>query len=262
MLGMKAVPRILLSTGSVFHLPLPEVFRAAKESGFDGVELLLGPELAGVTGEEFALLSSRWEVPVAAIHAPCIDLVAGNEDLLQRVAPVTAMAARLGAGLVSIHPMGLVRQEENVRAWVKGAGTILVSVENMPCGVSPINEAEALLLQDAWALNEFAGRNGLRVTYDVTHLAARRGDVLSGYGVFKPNLVNIHLSDYIAGYQHLLPGRGELPLGRLLRGVDREGGPAYVTLEVSPEAFSRKGFEFVVRDLAAAREWMGKHLPA
>ena len=214
---MAKTTTILLSTGSIFHLPLADQFRAARESGFDGIELLLGPELADVAYGRFSSLAERHGVPIRCVHAPFFAQSGLEEDYFREIEQTIELAQAVNAAMVNAHPFGLVSQPEQARRLVELAGDITLSTENMPQGIDISNAAEAPLIHDHEALNEFARANGLKMTYDVTHFATWNTNILSGYRLFESNLINIHVSDYIAGYQHMLPGRGELPLQELLR---------------------------------------------
>ncbi|MEW6354775.1 MAG: sugar phosphate isomerase/epimerase [Planctomycetota bacterium] len=258
--GMSGKITILLSTGSIFHLPLADQFRAAKESGFDGVELMLGPELEHVPDAQFASLSETHNVSIRCVHAPFFAASGLTDDYVREIDRAIETARRVNAVLVNLHPFGLIRRPEEVRHLAERAGDIILSTENMPRGIDIFDPDEAPVIHDHEALNDFAGANGLKMTYDVSHFATWGRDIFSGYRLFQANVANIHVSDYIAGYQHLLPGRGELPLRGLLRLVGAEGVAAFVTLEASPDSFGRKGYEFVVEALTTAREFIEKEL--
>ena len=62
-----AAPVVLLSTGSLFHLPLPRIARIALGAGFAGLELVMGsPAIAPGA----ALSEAHSLCPVRAVHAP------------------------------------------------------------------------------------------------------------------------------------------------------------------------------------------------
>jgi len=251
---------ILLSTGSIFHLPLADVFRATRESGFNGVELLLGPELAHVSDDQISRSAEQHGVPIRCVHAPFFAQSGLDEDYFCEIERTIELARAVHAAMVNAHPFGLISHPEQARRLVELASDIALATENMPQGIDISNADEAAVVRDHEALNDFARANGLKMTYDVTHFATWGKNILAGHRIFEPTMINIHVSDYIAGYQHLLPGRGELPLRELLHTARADGAAEFVTLEVAPDSFSRRDYAHVVEALTAAREFVQRGL--
>src|SRR5215469_4026366 len=97
---------VALSTASVFPERTADAFEAAARLGYDGIEVMVTADPVSQDAEVLRRLSDYHEVPVMAVHSPCLLItqrVWGREPWakLERSAE---MAARLGAGVVVVHP--------------------------------------------------------------------------------------------------------------------------------------------------------------
>jgi sugar phosphate isomerase/epimerase len=106
---------------------------------------------------------------------------------------------------------------------------VVVAVENMP--IKRLLGREL----DIYALNNVDFLASLpHLTLDTTHLGTRGLDPLAVYERLKERVVHVHLSDF-QRQEHLLPGDGHLPLGRLLERLVYDGYGGAVTIELGPE---------------------------
>ncbi len=84
--------------------------------------------------------------------------------------------------------------------------------------------------------------NDFHITFDTTHLAATKGDIVKFFKKNKERIVNIHLSDYkdhvLNGslrpfrYKHLALGKGTLPMKKFLETLRDEKYKGLVTMEI------------------------------
>ena len=61
---------VILSTGSLYRYPLPEVFQIAKSAGFDGIELLIARGNSDFGADYMQALSDEYELPILSLHSP------------------------------------------------------------------------------------------------------------------------------------------------------------------------------------------------
>jgi len=244
---------IILSTGSLYKYSLSEIFRIAKEVGFDGVELLIGQNSYNIGTDHIQELSDEYNIPILSLHSPFI-ICKGWGGFWDRIWRSLFIAMELQIPLVNFHPPSGIfprhhlgdELSENIQTYkdaIKDSGIVL-TIENLPTIRAfrrlSINRLFPRMINNAYQIAEFALNNDIYVTFDTTHLGTTGIDLLEAYVVFKDRIANIHLSDYDGRSQHLLPGMGRLPLGKLLIQVKRDGYNGTITLETCPAAMEHE----------------------
>jgi sugar phosphate isomerase/epimerase len=243
-----AAPTLLLSTGTLFHLPLAEIARLGREAGFAGLELVMGsPKIAPgpAVSEAHALC------PVRAVHAPfrnwsawgghkgawraAVDLAAG---LLAAEDP----AAGRPPLPVTLHPPAGTLQDAIQTRWFARAVDlprlldappgIALSLENLPWTPG----AGGLFGRDPFdALLAECQDKGLGLTFDVCHLGVSGRNVLADLERVPAGLIrHVHFSDAAGFAEHLPPGEGALPLGPFLARLGQLGYAGTLSLELDP----------------------------
>jgi len=236
--------KLVLSAGSLHTLPLATIFELARESGFDGVEIIINQDFRFSSGVE--LVRQLQEIhPVCALHAPFFP-VDGWGDQVQQLKRSVHLAAETGVPLVTFHPPAWLGMELGFWLWMKkiadfqteiGLGRVTVAIENMPAtgpfGVNPY------FLSGSRQLIDFLLRHNLCLTFDTAHLGSTKADFLHEFHQLynSGKMRNIHFSDYANGREHLLPGHGGLPLTRFLNHLRETGYDQTLVLELAPREF-------------------------
>jgi sugar phosphate isomerase/epimerase len=234
--------KICLSTGSLFKLPLAEIFHIAKESGFDGLELLICPRISKPYDLEEAMRLS-WEVlPVKGVHVPFFRF-RGWQGKISSLKKAITWARVLGGEVVTFHPPNWLNLEFIFWLWMfrvknfkqETGGLVHLSIEIMPVE-NPENRFSGYFLNDPLSLKAFAKKKGLALTLDTTHMATRNQDLIPFFlSIYEEGLVkNIHLSDFKPFKQHLFPGKGNLPMMRFLNLLKHLNYRELLTIEVTP----------------------------
>ncbi|GEM_PF-403663 len=247
---------LVMSTGCLFHLPLPQIARIAQAAGFAGLDLVMGsPKIAPGAEVEAA----HAICPVRVVHAPFRNWSAWGGHL-----NAWRAAVDLAGGLVcaenghSVHvtlhpPAGTLRDAIQTRWFSRAvdlprlldaAPGVSLSLENLPWSANLLGNG--LFAKDAFAeLVAECLDKGLGLTLDVCHLGVSDRDVLADLDRVPAGLLrHVHFSDASGYTEHLLPGQGELPLGPFLArlgaarlGREGVGGSPYsgtVSLELDP----------------------------
>ena len=246
---------LTLSTASVYHLPLRAAFRLAAETGFDGLELAMGPQVWLRGARHVAALCAEYGLEVYSVHQT---LMRGSPQGggPRRVIDAANMALELGCPCVVIHGTWALRwAEARAQRWLRtveqcrerlrGSGTRL-ALEN-PGVYSEIDRHA--VLGPFPVLIDFARRHDLDITFDTCHAGSAGLELLDAYDQIGDRLVNVHLSDLRPGglasnvpvlrillAHHQMPGEGCLPLGEFLSHLAAHGFAKPVALEVSPIA--------------------------
>jgi sugar phosphate isomerase/epimerase len=254
--------RIGISTACLYGFPLRYTLRLAAECGFDGIELVMAPEirLRGATG--VLRLCREYGLDILAVHVALLPpgpLKNGPKALLR----ATRMALELTAPSVVFHTPFADWATKRAQRWlealdgcqrmVDGTATRL-ALENV--GVYGGEESEDVL-GPIPILCSFARLYDLHLTLDTCHVGNGPLGLMETYAQMRPRLVNIHLSDYrqIADVaasgahnrrwpfgrhdvyaEHQLPGEGDLPLREFLARLRQDGYDGTVNLEVGPVA--------------------------
>ncbi|MHC1699909.1 MAG: sugar phosphate isomerase/epimerase family protein [Humidesulfovibrio sp.] len=281
----RPTPLVVMSTGCLFHLPLPQIARIARAAGFAGLDLVMGgPKIApGVEVD-----AAHAICPVRVVHAPFRNWSAwGGHMNAWRAAVDLAgvLAGSLAGGLtdaqnglgvhVTLHPpAGTLRdaiqtrwfsRAEDLPRLLDTAPGVSLSLENLPWAANLLGGG-GFFGKDNFAelVAECQGK-GLGLTLDVCHLGVSGRDVLADLGRVPPGLLrHVHFSDAQGYTEHLPPGQGELPLGPFLAEIGRLGFAGTVSLELDPAQLPDiqpgENDAPVVRELSALRQGMAAAL--
>jgi sugar phosphate isomerase/epimerase len=268
-----------LSTGTLYVYPLRWIFSLARETGFDGVELVVNPEAVVRRGEAVRQLAQAEGVEILSVH-PTVMPLPGWRERHGGMVPTIQLAREARAGLVVIHTPRSESLEEGeglafrrrIEAWqgqLAGRG-LRLAIENKAVR----NERQRRYALTSLArLRAFADRYDLGLVLDTTHAGSAGEDLLHARQVFDSRLVNVHLSDLggrvplarlpgagVLLGQHRFPGDGDLALSALLAELSRTGYAGPVTLEVNPWVARAWWPRAVRRRLAQAIEWMKREI--
>jgi sugar phosphate isomerase/epimerase len=259
--------KLLFSTGSLYYLPIKDVFTIAKGAGFDGCDLVIDGRFAD-DRHTAKVLECLDILPVCSVHAPYAKMSSwGNAaEVLSRT---FGIARQAGATVVNFHPpswysmeMQFVRWFRKVEDFQKEAAfpDCALAVENMPLLGKRLMLAPYIF--NAYEdLIAFGIERNLYFTFDVTHLATFEADVVAAFLTFlrTKRLKNVHMSDFGNFKSHLFLGNGNLPIVRLLNTMRRLDYDGFVTLELAPFELPRTR-DWLVRMLAYQVSFLKLHL--
>lgn len=239
--------KLNLSAGSLHTLPLSKSFEIARDVGFAGVEVIINHDFAFNAGQKLLAEASQI-LPVAALHAPFFD-IDGWGNKIQQLEKTIHLASDFQIPLVNFHPPPWLTLERKFWRWLNhiedfqaqvGHGQVLITIENMPAdgpwGCNPH------FLNSTAAMVDFMQKRNLLLTFDTAHMGTCKTNFLSDFHYFYESgkIRNVHFSDYANGREHLLPGRGKLPLTRFLNHLHETGYDGSVTLELTPHELPKE----------------------
>jgi sugar phosphate isomerase/epimerase len=239
--------KLILSAGSLYTLPLLKVSELARDTGFDGLEIIINYDFQ--YQDNVALIREVQEIiPVYSLHAPFFELD-GWGNKIDQVYRTSALALETGIPLINFHPPSWMALELRFWNWFRGVGDfqmelgqnqVLITIENMPCtGNFKVNPN---ILGQTGKMIDFLGEHNLFLTFDTAHMGSSKANFLHDFHLFydSDKMRNIHFSDYGYGREHLLPGHGVLPLTRFLNHLRETGYNETLTLELSPHEFPKE----------------------
>lgn len=251
-----------LSTSSVFPDSTATAFELAGYLGYDGVEIMVGTDATSQDPDALRALSDHYEVPILAIHAPCLVVTqhVWGTDPWGKLQRAQRAAERVGAGTVVVHPP-FRWQREYAREFVAGLHRmesetdVRFAVENMyPWRAGP--GSVAAYLPDWDVRND----DYLHTTLDLSHTAVSRSDAREMVSDLGTRLAHLHLTDGTDSNrdEHLVPGRGDQPVAEVLTSLAGAGFTGTVIAEVS----TRKAPDRAARiaDLAETLAFARLHL--
>jgi sugar phosphate isomerase/epimerase len=260
--------RIGLSTASVYPESSAHAFGYAAMLGYDTVEVMVGIDALSQQTSAVAQLSEHHDMPVSAIHAPCLlftQRVWGTEPWgkLERSAE---MAREVGAEVVVVHPP-FRWQKDYARDFVNGIAAleestgIAFAVENMyPWRARSRRGVEMYL--PGWDPSDEPYAN---TTIDLSHAAIAASDPISMARRLGDRLRHIHLTDGSgsAKDEHLVPGRGSMGAAGFLQHLAHTGFGGEVVVEINTrKAGTREERELDLREsLEFAREHLAVMTP-
>lgn len=213
-------------------------FKVARSLGYDGVEVVVSADPASRDRDALLRLVNTYEVPVLAVHAPCLLLSQGFwlRGPFQRLVQSSELARALGARTVVVHPP-FAWQRRYAHRFVADTGRLsaetgtLVAVENM----YPWPTERAGLPGHAlhWDPTRY---DYSHLTLDLSHASASGTDALDLLGRMGSRLAHLHLSDgHRRGFdEHLVPGRGSQPCAAVIERLATSGFTGIVTHEIRP----------------------------
>ncbi|OPY70921.1 MAG: endonuclease IV [Syntrophorhabdaceae bacterium PtaU1.Bin034] len=234
--------KILFSTGSLFYLPLKEIFLIARDAGFDGCDLVVQSHLDDPYYKE-TLHECIQILPVFAMHTPFLRLTSwGNQ--IEALIKCIEVAKEFGIGVVNFHPPSWFSMEIGFLKWFRGikdfqrelrCEPVFLALENMPL-LAKSTKINTYVLNTIDEIIRFGSQRNLYFTLDTTHAATTGHDIIPTFlNLYKTGrLMHVHLSDYSRIGSHLFPGSGSLPIVKLLNTMRKMGYNQAISLEVSP----------------------------
>ena len=257
--------KVGLSTASVYPESTAAAFELAGKLGYDGVEVMVWTDPISQDPNALRRLSEHYEVPILAIHAPCLIVTqrVWSTDPWVKLQKAQFAAEMLGAQTVVVHPP-FRWQRDYARLFRAGLQDIAqetgirFAVENMfPLRV---RGREVSAYQPGW---DVAADEPYRdYTLDISHAAVSHSDALAMLEAMGSHLAHLHVGDGtgVGRDEHLVPGRGTQPCAEVLERVARTGFSGHVIVEVN----TRRAVDRAEReaDLAEALAYCRLHLVA
>jgi sugar phosphate isomerase/epimerase len=239
--------KLVFSAGSLYNLPLPRVFEIARDTGFDGAEVIVNQKFGFRDG--IAIIRELQSIlPVYSLHAPFFDIDGWGDKITQLLRTAT-LALETGIPLINFHPPSWIGLDLRFMRWMKrirdfqeeiGRNQVVITMENMPCsGVFKVNP---YVLGQTSRMIQFMQEHNLFLTFDTSHMGSSKANFLHDFHLFYDSgtMRHIHFSDYGYGREHLLPGHGILPLRRFLNHLRETDYNEALVLELVPSEFPQE----------------------
>ena len=229
--------KVALATASVYPESTANAFEIAARLGYDGVEVMVWTDPVSQDLTALRRLSDYHEIPILALHAPCLVItqrVWGTDPWAKLVRAKDA-AEECGAQTVVVHPP-FRWQREYARQFLGGIQQmaeetdVRFAVENM----FPLRARgrEVTPYAPGWdpTTEDFPD-----FTLDLSHTSVSRSDALAMAATMGDRLSHVHIADGLgtARDEHLVPGRGNQPCAELLEQLAVQDFSGLVVVEVN-----------------------------
>lgn len=266
--------RLSCSTASFYELPLASAVGIIRDAGFDGVELVAGPESLARGLAATRRVLERAGMPALSFHPPLYPTPGWPRSQLGRGRAAAESVRELGCEVMVIHaPKSRTLATPRARQYIaaiedaRDLGKAHGFVVGLETTQRPTDGRPPMLFDDLAFFLRFADEHNLSVTLDTCHAAASGDDLPAVLAQIGPRLRNIHFSDcrtrpdHKKPATHLRPGTGNtVDLAAFVRALGHSGYTGLITCEVSPLelfAWSRRA---MVRKLAATHDFIAKAL--
>jgi len=192
--------QLSFSTGTVYHRGISYALNLAHDAGFDGVELVAGPEYLWGGLARIVHGMSDSAVPVLSVHPPLLRLPGWPYSSIERMQRLAILAKAVHATTIVVHVPSLISptSARSIRFTqaLDQARTLLgpdagITLETTQYFRHPTRH----LLDDLHQLVDYASARECGITLDTCHAGANGEDVLECYQIVRPVLRNVHLSD-------------------------------------------------------------------
>jgi len=229
--------KVALSTASTYPEPTATAFEIAGRLGYDGVEVMVWTDPVSQDIEALRRLSDFHEVPILAIHAPCLIITqrVWGTDPWAKLVKARQAAETLGASTVVVHPP-FRWQRDYVRDLVSGVERmsqetdVRFAMENM----FPLRARGRSVSPYAPDYQPF-DEDFRHFTLDLSHTAVSQDDAMGMFRAIGDRLAHVHICDGDGGPrdEHLVPGRGTQPCAELLETLAEQEFSGTVVVEVN-----------------------------
>jgi sugar phosphate isomerase/epimerase len=238
------MPKILLSTASLYTYSLKEVFSIAKQTEFDGLELVVSSKFLNGDFSNVKDLTNSYNLPIYSVHEPLFLFYRklGVENSLKLTFNV---ANYLKCDSITLHIPPLLKPNNSHPWWDSYSKKFLKVVLNND--IKPLIALETVfdrkfnLCKKYFAnpdvLMNYTLKHNLFITFDTTHHGLRSYSIEKTFDILKSRIINIHISN-TKRRKHELPYLGKIPLKKFLKLISNSNYRNLLTLEISPFALN------------------------
>lgn len=228
---------ISVSTGLYYTKNYKDILDAIARTSCKNIELMFNQGIIDVPLEDLKREISIRNLKVLTIHTP-LEFIAFSRRESEEfwINKAIEMANVFGAKVIVTHmvmgeyfkelPFSLDElHKENILKY-KNINNICITTENLPY----ITDGSFLGKEEKFI--DFIYNNDVNITFDTTHCAASKLDIIRTFNKIKDKVKNIHLSDFKNGAEHKILGTGELQLKEFLENLKKEEYKGIITIEL------------------------------
>lgn len=242
---------LLFHTDNLPHYGLERIFRFAKQAGYDGLEIGVGPNLDTQSPDYIKELSERYDFPVKAFS-----IVTGHEETLSKAFQYTVR--EFEGSTMNLVPAGNLSFK--YKNWMQEIVPKLARKYNlMACRRNVPMETMLGFLPGRSDNSVAALRQAGLVCLDLTALAKANDDIMKALQEAGSSLKHVYLSNVYQSVAYSSPVHGVLPLESFLTKLARADYHGNFTMYVNGKEFGEGDDERVLSKMIEAREFFEKY---
>lgn len=207
----------------------------ARELNFDGITYMgTIPELF-TNSKKILSLSTKYKIPILGVHAPSHLLLYTPEVSFKKLC--TMFKTFPDCEVFNFHLSGFITPMHKDDTYFKNFISV-ARKNNIPLSIESNPKMFGLHYYPkiTWEPDLFANyciANGLAITFDTSHIAHWKYDIVTFFKKYHKHIKLIHLSDSIGIKQHLPLGKGNLPIKELLQEIKKVNYKHQITFEMN-----------------------------
>ena len=241
---------LVLSSASLYKYGLNRIFEFAKETNYEGVEVVMNNILDTRDVAYLKELIKHFGLPVVAMVTP-------RNNTPKKMAQAMEVCQAIGCNILVVRSP--LFTEARLAHWfrvqlpkLQNDTTLQLAIENPPAGKNFMLPKYAIRsLED---LRRFA-----HITLDTSHLVSHRLLLLHVYKLIRRRVSYIHLSNYFQGQEHWRLEEGDLPLQSFLTYLRKSGYDKPISLKLSLEAMEAGDAGKVLLHLEKSRKFYERY---
>lgn len=243
---------LLLSTDSLKGYGLNRIFRFAKETGFDGIELALNlRDFDTQNAEYISELQKTEDMNVKVVRT-------FPNSTIKQSSLALEIAQDVGAKVVVLEPPRIF--DFKYKSWLKDDVPKLRKKYELNIALKNSPSEYTWGFLPGRSMSSVADlQNFQQVCLDVSNLYGKNQDLMRVYDVLKPHMKHVHLSNVNKGKEGSLLHEGIMPLESFLTKLKKDEYKGHLSLVVRPRALGVGDDRILVRSLEKSVEFVRKY---
>ncbi|MDP2624683.1 MAG: sugar phosphate isomerase/epimerase [Candidatus Peregrinibacteria bacterium] len=244
---------IALSTESLKGYGLDRIFRFAKETGFDGIDLAMDPsDFDSMDADYIQQISLTYGIPVISIQTP-------QNTSKTKIEEAVRMAKNLEVRIVIIQPPKIF--DVKLAKWLRTTIPKIRQKEKISIALENASSKTMLGFIPEHAMNSINELKKFKhACLDTSRVAEKKEDLIRVYSSLQKYLVHIHLSNVYRGKGYAPPETGILPLESFLAKLKQDEFSGAISLRVKPKNFHVGNMDKMMESLESSLKYCRKYL--
>lgn len=242
---------LLLGSQSFPYYGLERFFRFAAEIGFQGVEIMVGPNFDTQNSTYLKELEARFKMPIKSFSLP-------NKDADQYLAAFEKVIGAFGGKTINLAPPDVFSFK--YKRWIETAVPRLVKRHRLAFNRRNVPSKPYLgLIPSRTQSSLQALRSAGDVGLDLPACRSNGDDIMQAAGMLAEKLQHVYLGNVHHGIMYAPLTVGDLPVESFLTKLSREGYRGDFTLKLNPASMHAGNDEQMLKVLKESYDFFFKY---
>lgn len=242
----------LLSTDCLRGYGLNRIFRFAKETDFDGIEIAMDLRQFDTQNPDYLNeLQKEYSLPIRVVKTFPNSTIKQSEMVLE-------VAKKVGAKVVVLDPPRFF--DFKYKEWMRDQVPKLRKKYGLKIALMNGPSEYMWGIIPGRAMTSIPDlQNFKEVCLNVSNLFGKKIDLMRAYDIMKSHLTHVHLSNVFQGKEHSLLHEGIMPLESFLTKLKKDKYSQHISLVVRPKALAAGDDKIVIRSLKQSKKFFDKY---